>query len=605
MTTTRSSARLTEMKVKESLIEEDNKTPQNSEEKPVEKVESEESLLAAKVENESPEKKSTECAGKIEVVSPKKEIKENEKKEEVTEQYDPEFETGLSGEELNGTLDSSIVNISQDSGKEDNDDPVDLTLDDQLDQDGGIDFSLDVDDQIQEGDPIKKNEKWYNLPIEKMSKPRTRKPFSQMTLEEKRAFKLLQRKYQRYVDSLKKKKQEAEANKVAENSGSDTAETLTLSGAADRRYKMMVSRGYPKTLETKLLARESLSEIYTEISNKQSKKRPPPGVLDGDPAAKMARMTELSEEIVFDENAELEPEFITIRILPDNFPSSFLSEVQMPLIQEAIINKVFQQRVKQPKPQFTDCKFHSGWMTVGCCNKITANWLKEITATLEPYPNAKLIAVEEEDVCTIPEIFEMYLPNSQQIKNFEIITFLEAQNNGFTMKHWSLIKREVEGSFVKLTISVKPKLNQLLKKRNYKLFYRFGQIQLTKPAPKPPKASPHPPEQKPPQPQAPSMTLEERKEQEYFRHMNYGRGKPRGRPTPPRGKSSSSSMYSPGMSRSGSFTPRAPRRGGRGRGGFRGSSGGSSSFPSLLDDSWDDERDFHGGGGNDYRFNFI
>ncbi|GAB0099960.1 hypothetical protein DMENIID0001_158650 [Sergentomyia squamirostris] len=186
-------------------------------------------------------------------------------------------------------------------------------------------------------------------------------------------------------------------------------------------------------------------------------------------------------DIELDENTDLEPEITTIRIMPVNFPTDQISSDQAQLIQEAILNKVLQQKLAQPKPQFTDCQYHSGFLTVKCCNKSTVTWLKEITETLTPYPDAKYIAIEEEDTFTKSETFEVLLPNSGGNKIYELVSFLVTQNSAFTMNHWTLLSRKNFGSSAKLTIAVKPKLNRLLKKRDYKLFYGFGMVKLEKP----------------------------------------------------------------------------------------------------------------------------
>ncbi|XP_071053658.1 uncharacterized protein [Onthophagus taurus] len=169
------------------------------------------------------------------------------------------------------------------------------------------------------------------------------------------------------------------------------------------------------------------------------------------------------------------------------FPEVNLTTAQMQAIQEVIISRIVdlsEGHEGDIKPKFLGTTFKAGWLVVNCENQETADWIKSVTPTLQPWEGASLMAIDEKELPRAT-IMNAYFPNSADEKSDRILKIVKGQNEGLNTNEWRVLKRTTEGSSAFLTLSVDHPSVENLKRTNYKVSYKFGQITLRQKSGKP------------------------------------------------------------------------------------------------------------------------
>lgn len=165
-----------------------------------------------------------------------------------------------------------------------------------------------------------------------------------------------------------------------------------------------------------------------------------------------------------------------VGIMHTNFPESLLEEGQMQTVQDKLMDLIFEERTGATKPQFLNASFRPGWLLLNCANSASAEWVRERVSHLKPWEGATLKAVNEEDI-PHPQILSVVFPRSVELKNEVILGTLEGQNNDISTAKWRIIKREPQNTSILLVISADPISFESLKRKDFLLHYRFGQVQ--------------------------------------------------------------------------------------------------------------------------------
>ena len=168
---------------------------------------------------------------------------------------------------------------------------------------------------------------------------------------------------------------------------------------------------------------------------------------------------------------------IRIGIISKNYPETTLTTLQLKSAHDAIMERVLEQRRAPVKPTFRGCSLKSGFMVINCCDQATADWLKGITSSLQPWEGAELIAVEEKNIPR-SEILIAYLPNSATRSNENIVAYIESQND-LNTDSWRILQRTAlnEGD-VELVLTVDEESMQKLEGMGFRINYLYNTAKL-------------------------------------------------------------------------------------------------------------------------------
>lgn len=168
---------------------------------------------------------------------------------------------------------------------------------------------------------------------------------------------------------------------------------------------------------------------------------------------------------------------VKLAIMSEEHPKSLISEVQLRTLEEAILDRVIELKGGVVKPQFLSSKFKTGWMILVCANNETAVWLKENFKEVKLWEGAKVKLVEENDFPQIHTITGRF-PNSAESSSERILGLIEGQNSGLNVSSWKVLRRDIDGQVVFLTLSVDEESYEALNKMNLSIMYRYGPIKL-------------------------------------------------------------------------------------------------------------------------------
>lgn len=173
---------------------------------------------------------------------------------------------------------------------------------------------------------------------------------------------------------------------------------------------------------------------------------------------------------------------IKMGIISQNYPDELLTTEQMSAVQDAILKEVrgllHAQDAGSIQPKFQQAQHRPGWLALTCCDRQTADWLKNLGSKLSPCKGAQLRVVEDKDM-PHPEILVGYLPASQGDSNESILELIEAQND-LKARSWKVLRRNPSGSSLELTVSVDTLTMRKLEANKLKVNYKFGFVQFRK-----------------------------------------------------------------------------------------------------------------------------
>lgn len=249
-------------------------------------------------------------------------------------------------------------------------------------------------------------------------------------------------------------------------------EQIKLGGAARKRFKWLVKHGAdPKE------AREQAIKPVGGAKRQRSEDSTP---------SPLTKRSKGENKTPNDPNSSSGTEMLTYKqaaegtrvgILSADFPATALTLDQMTAVKEAILTRVLKLQNEGIKPGFSGITPKPGWLVITCKDEATVEWLKTIAAELKPWEGASLKAVMGEELPRL-QILTGYFPDSAKNTTDEVQQYLENQNQAIKAKSWKVISKLPEKDMLRVTFSVDFASVTVLKKLNYRLSYKFGQVQL-------------------------------------------------------------------------------------------------------------------------------
>ncbi|XP_062708137.1 uncharacterized protein LOC134288180 [Aedes albopictus] len=277
---------------------------------------------------------------------------------------------------------------------------------------------------------------------------------------------------------------------------------IKLSGAGQKRFKRLVESGYSRK-DAHLLALipsndSSKRQRNTDLNGSNTSGNPTPAkIARNNGGAHKPQVTSSNVQNRLDAarsglpipqkgfEGKIKPSYrdvtnyVKLGVLPKGYPDIELSTEQLTAIQKDILKKVAGQRKELLKPKFGNCVLKSGYLIIVCKNQETADWLKSIIPSVNPWAGAQLLAVEEKDIPR-PEILIGFFPLSAEDSNEEILALLESQNDGLAVDTWRVLQRNVKNQHVELVFTVDGGSLNSIKKSDFSLDFKFGYANLRK-----------------------------------------------------------------------------------------------------------------------------
>lgn len=171
---------------------------------------------------------------------------------------------------------------------------------------------------------------------------------------------------------------------------------------------------------------------------------------------------------------------VKVAVVLCGFPDVQMTLEQLDLVQEALLLKIEEQRFAETKPKFTKCSYRNGYIVFTCKDKVTALWLKDVTRSIAPWKDAKLVAMDEKDI-PLPDTYHAFFPMSANFDNDRIKGLLESQNDGLSTKGWKILTRTNPGNkHAEWFLNVDGESLKTLSSNNFVLNFRFGETFLRK-----------------------------------------------------------------------------------------------------------------------------
>ncbi|XP_065081792.1 uncharacterized protein LOC135704249 [Ochlerotatus camptorhynchus] len=260
-----------------------------------------------------------------------------------------------------------------------------------------------------------------------------------------------------------------------------------LSGAKKKRFKKLLLSGHGRE--------EALSMVLLP-PNVSTPKRPrninSSNNSDGKPIPKKQkgqvhtsvnkRMENIRQEQSVGQNPTYSDvaKWVRVGIMPKNYPQIQLTMEQMYVVQEAILQKVTQQRRESFKPKFINCWQRTGHLVINCQDTETADWLDSVVPMLTPWEGVELTVIDADDIPRL-DVMIGFFPQSVNDDNDTIRVFIESQNDGLSTNKWRIIQRNtLYEKHVEWFFTVDEASMQHFKACNFLINFKFGQTTLRK-----------------------------------------------------------------------------------------------------------------------------
>ena len=246
-----------------------------------------------------------------------------------------------------------------------------------------------------------------------------------------------------------------------------------LSGAARKRYKWLIANG-----EEAGKARE---QAMRPLESRQASKRSRSDGSTPKAVEKRAKKTDAPEPVINRAGSQRSYRQVLtgmkLGIIPESFPGTLLTVDQMKATQEAIMDRIVEQKDGATKPKFLGSTFKPGWLVLNCADEATTIWLKGIVHKIKPWEGANLKAVEDADIPRA-QILVGYFPGCNETPSDRILSLIQGQNEGVRVEEWKVLGRVNQNNTATLTLSTDHNSAEVLKRNQYMVNFRFGQVQL-------------------------------------------------------------------------------------------------------------------------------
>jgi DNA phosphorothioation-dependent restriction protein DptG len=129
---------------------------------------------------------------------------------------------------------------------------------------------------------------------------------------------------------------------------------------------------------------------------------------------------------------------IKMAIVPENFPTSKITEEQSDTIQEALVGK-FRPLEGGEYPQFANFYTEKGAFILSCANNKTKKWLNTILPKLQPWQDAKLKVGERKDILQTTRVMFKTLKEFAKTDPSKVLEMLGKQNTQLDVTDWQVI----------------------------------------------------------------------------------------------------------------------------------------------------------------------
>ncbi|KAF6200728.1 hypothetical protein GE061_005172 [Apolygus lucorum] len=157
---------------------------------------------------------------------------------------------------------------------------------------------------------------------------------------------------------------------------------------------------------------------------------------------------------------------IKVGIFHTNYPSVFLTSEQMNLIQDGIVEAIFELDLDGPKPGFSETAYRRGWLCMRCVDEESSKWLQSFISSCKPWEGASLKVLAGKDLPK-PRVATAFLPKCAEETNERIFHFLARQNRGLNVESWRVLSRKREGAMsALLTLLIDVESAEILEKNS-------------------------------------------------------------------------------------------------------------------------------------------
>ncbi|XP_011196046.2 uncharacterized transmembrane protein DDB_G0289901 [Zeugodacus cucurbitae] len=168
--------------------------------------------------------------------------------------------------------------------------------------------------------------------------------------------------------------------------------------------------------------------------------------------------------------------YIRLAIFAKGFPEVILETDDLSALEERIVDAVANSSAES-KLQFERLLRKPGLLVVDCANQKTADWLIDIIPKLTNWEGAELAICYEED---IPDAYVMTLslPRSAGQDYDQTLSLIQSQNSDLTTDSWEWVQEREDGDRSILTIRVDKESHAAIKEKKWKIFYKFGLVEV-------------------------------------------------------------------------------------------------------------------------------
>lgn len=128
---------------------------------------------------------------------------------------------------------------------------------------------------------------------------------------------------------------------------------------------------------------------------------------------------------------------VRVAVLPQNYPTTVLSEEQAGLIKTALLQALDRLTEGESAPRFSGVNLKGGFLLASCADQATKDWLERTVMERELWPGAKLSIRDAKDVPK-PIRALAWIPGPKEEPK-KMLRRLKVQNPGLNTDTWSLV----------------------------------------------------------------------------------------------------------------------------------------------------------------------
>lgn len=166
---------------------------------------------------------------------------------------------------------------------------------------------------------------------------------------------------------------------------------------------------------------------------------------------------------------------LMVAILPKDYPRVLLNPAELRNVEESIMDEVC--RGWDVKLKFNGIQYRSGLLIVDCLDRDTLEWLRYNVDKLSSWRGVHLDTRIGSDIPD-PLLIRMVLPQSSGQDADKSLALIDAQNEGLSLKYWTVFSRSEEDGNQILTMAIDVMSMETIAKERFMLHYKFGQVEV-------------------------------------------------------------------------------------------------------------------------------